>query len=101
MWFSLSTFTAPVPALTVVPPPIEAWVVWRVQFRLTAAAMPTPPLLSPDSLFELLLAESVLLLALGRLSLLPPPLLSVFPFVFGSFLTWSPDCWSELLPLSS
>src|SRR5579859_6162321 len=68
--FWLVTLTAPV-ALTVgaglVPLPRRAVVLWRAQLIEMAAAMFTPPLSSPDSLLELLLAESVESWALGRL----------------------------------
>ena len=61
MLFSALTFTAPVEMTVglVVPLPIEARVVWRAQFTETAAAMFTPPLSWPDSLFDFVLAESV------------------------------------------
>src|SRR5580692_1392311 len=93
--FSLLTFTAPVAATIglIVPLPIDAVVVWRAQFTETAAAMLTPPLFSPDSPLDLVLAESVWSLLDGRLP-------SVLPAVFGLLLVWSLDCVSLLLPLS-
>ena len=63
-----------------------------------AAAMPTPPLLSPDSLLESELPLSVESLACGVE--LPPPSLGVWSLVLGLFWTWSFDCLPESLSSS-